>query len=97
VGEWIQVDLSTVAMVEAVATQGRDDWTEWMTSYSLQYSMDGVNFEDYQQGIVLPGNSDQHTVVKNDLNITMTARFIRLLPKTYHYHMTLRLELYGCR
>ena len=67
-GEWIQVDLGQVTYVTGIATQGAFNHnTEWMTSYSVQYSGDGKTFVDYQAGKSLPGNSDKYTVVKNDL------------------------------
>lgn len=45
--QFIQFDLGDVAKVTGVATQGRSD-ADWMvTSYTLAYSLDGVNFTPY--------------------------------------------------
>lgn len=45
--EFIQFDLGGVTKVTGVATQGRSD-ADWMvTSYTLAYSLDGVNFTPY--------------------------------------------------
>ena len=49
VGEWIQVDLGTVVMVTKIATQGRTRWPEWVTAYTLKYSVNGTKFEAYQK------------------------------------------------
>lgn len=45
---WLQVDLgSESTKVTRVATQGRDDTSQWVTKYKLQFSNDGVNFLYY--------------------------------------------------
>ena len=46
--QWIQVDLNREKSVSAIATQGRKNAKEWVTSYVLWYSVDGDNFKPYQ-------------------------------------------------
>ena len=46
-GQWIQADIGTVTHVTKVATQGRHGWSQWVTSYTLGYSSDGSNFQQY--------------------------------------------------
>ena len=48
--QWIQVKFGQRVTIRAVATQGRRDKTnrQWVTSYTLNYSMDGLNFQQYQ-------------------------------------------------
>ena len=48
--EWLQVDLGGQNLaVTRVATQGRNNKNEWVTSYKLQYSNDGMNFQYYRE------------------------------------------------
>ena len=48
VNQWLQFDLGDqYTSVTRVATQGRQDHTEWVTTYNLQYSDDGVTFIYY--------------------------------------------------
>lgn len=94
--QWIQVFLGRVTKVTAVATQGRQDYDQWVTSYSLQYSADGGAFIDYAAGRHFEGNYDQNSVIRHALAPPMTASYVRLLPKTWYKHISLRLELYGC-
>lgn len=47
--QWLQVDLGNLTTVTGVATQGRFDLGHWVTSYSLQYSDDGDNFQYYKE------------------------------------------------
>ncbi|XP_028512626.1 uncharacterized protein LOC110231617 isoform X6 [Exaiptasia diaphana] len=97
IGEWIQVDFLQATRITAIATQGTPKYDEWTSTYSLQHSYDGTSFRDYEGGKTLPGNSDRSTVVKNNLDPAITARYIRLLPKTYNNYMVIRMELYGCQ
>lgn len=54
VHQWLQVDLgSENTKVTRVATQGRNDETQWVTKYNLQYSNDVVNFQYFrEQGLI---------------------------------------------
>ena len=48
--QWLQVDLSTrYSKVTSVATQGNGYDDEWVTTYKLQYSDDGVSFSYYRE------------------------------------------------
>ena len=51
--QWLQVDLGSYTIVTRVATQGRNAHDQWVTSYRIEYSNDGVNFHFYQE----PGDS----------------------------------------
>ena len=42
------------------------------------------------------GNADKDTVVKQELDPPIVARFLRIYPLEYHNYPALRLELYGC-
>jgi len=49
--QWLQVDLGRqLAKVTRVATQGRNGpYIQLVTKYKLQYSNDGVNFQNYTE------------------------------------------------
>ncbi|XP_078344084.1 uncharacterized protein LOC144629740 [Oculina patagonica] len=103
VNQWLQIDLRTKHRVTRVATQGRNGaHSQWVTKYKLQYSNDGVKFKYYrEQGQAtdkdLAGNTDEDTVVSHDLNPPIMARFIRFRPVTFNNHMSMRVEVYGCK
>ena len=49
VNQWLQIDLgSRHTKVTRVATQGRDDYPQWVTYYKLLYSNDEDNFQHYR-------------------------------------------------
>lgn len=47
VNQWLQVGLCRPAKVTGVATQGRHDHSQWVTSYTVAYSLDGKKFKPY--------------------------------------------------
>lgn len=49
--QWIQIDLRIKTRVTYVATQGRVEFSQWITSYKLYFSDDGSSFQGFvQQG-----------------------------------------------
>ena len=50
VSQWLQVDLGNPhTKVTALATQGRNDYPQWVTKYKVQYSRDGVSFRYFME------------------------------------------------
>ena len=45
---------------------------------------------------IFTGNWDKETVKKHELNPSFEARYVRVYPKTWHSHICLRWEIYGC-
>ena len=45
--QWLQMNFGKVAKVSRVATQGRMDSNQWVKTYRLAYSLDGVFFHHY--------------------------------------------------
>ena len=45
--QWLQVKFSQILQITGVATQGRADQAEWVTSYKLEYSTDGSTWTSY--------------------------------------------------
>ena len=46
---WLQVDFVKNVTLGKVATQGRQDFPQWVKSYALSYGMNGVDYETYEQ------------------------------------------------
>ncbi|XP_078670674.1 uncharacterized protein LOC144910899 isoform X1 [Branchiostoma floridae x Branchiostoma belcheri] len=96
---WLQVDVGAVTTVAGVITQGRSDYPQWVTSYKLRFSRDGSTWSTYQDKLgrenVFSGNSDQNTEVRHLLDPTVTARYVRFWPQTWHDHISMRVEVLG--
>ena len=49
--QWLQIDLGQMCIVKGIATQGRrKGHLEWVKSYVLSYSKDGLHFRAYSVG-----------------------------------------------
>ena len=57
----LQIDLIVKHRVTRVATQGRNRVYQWVTEYTLQYSNDSLNFQDYTE--------DGENVIKVNIRI----------------------------
>uniref|UniRef100_A0A8C5A226 Contactin associated protein-like 5a n=1 Tax=Gadus morhua TaxID=8049 RepID=A0A8C5A226_GADMO len=96
---WFQLDLRDRMEVTAVATQGRYDSSDWVSSYMLLYSDTGRAWKQYrQEDGRLPGNMNSEAVVQNKLSHSIRTRFLRLLPLDWNPSgwLGLRVEVYGC-
>ena len=43
--QWLQIDLYRQLLVSGVVIQGRVDIKEWITTYKVEYALDGVSWE----------------------------------------------------
>lgn len=48
--QFLQVDLGTTSRVKRIATQARYDANQWVKSYTVSYSNNGVRFFPYRHG-----------------------------------------------
>jgi len=48
--QWLQVDFGALTRVSRVATQGRQNAAQWVTSYYISYSRNGYKFVPYREG-----------------------------------------------
>lgn len=97
--QWIKVDCGEIIPIKAVSTQGRYGYDQWVTSYKISYSIDNTNCNfigglDLSTATVFTGNSDRNTVVTNELNSPINARYIRIHPVTWYSHISMRIEIY---
>ena len=47
--QWLQVDFKYRATITDIMSQGRGNSGQWVRSYTVSYSNDGVNFNRYQR------------------------------------------------
>ncbi|XP_028417104.1 lactadherin-like [Dendronephthya gigantea] len=98
-GSWLQIDLGKLTTVSAIATQGSCYGAAWAKSYSVTYSNDGKDWTAYRESEgtkIFESNRDRNSIVIHTFKIHINARYIRVLPKTWHVVPVIRLELYGC-
>ena len=49
VGQWFQVNFVELMRIKGVATQGRQNANQWVRSYTVRYSVDGMSFRPYRE------------------------------------------------
>lgn len=53
VNQWLLVDFDREMKITRISTQGRHDRNQWIKSYTLEYSLNGVTFTQYKvNGVV---------------------------------------------
>ena len=64
INQWLQIDLGgQYTKITRVATQGRNDYNQWVKTYKLHYSDDGGNFHYYRD---LGQSEDKVSFVQRD-------------------------------
>ncbi|XP_006885237.1 PREDICTED: lactadherin [Elephantulus edwardii] len=101
--EWLQVDLGTKKRLSGIITQGARDFgtVQYVAAFKVAYSNDGKNWTEYRErgsteSKIFHGNFDNNSHKKNIFETPFEARYVRVLPVSWHNHITLRLELLGC-
>ena len=83
-------------------TQGRQELPQWVESFTVATSLDGIHWYDYtdQNAVTSPtrfnGNTDQSTPVPAMFDRELDARFVRIYPKTWHNTIAMRFEVLSC-
>ena len=97
--EWLEVELSKVARVTGLATQGRwaggqgQEFAEWVR---LQWWSD-VQQRWVDAGAPMEANKDTYSKVEMRLEQEVQASKLRIIPVSQHPRMVcLRVELLGC-
>ncbi|XP_071640704.1 discoidin domain-containing receptor 2 [Temnothorax longispinosus] len=102
--EWLEIDLHTIHLITATATQGRFGngvGVEFAEYYLLEYWRPRlgkwVRYRDIKGEEVIPGNTNTYLESKRELEPPLWASKIRFLPYSYHRRtVCMRVELYGC-
>ncbi len=97
VNQWLEVVLPATKRVTSVAIQGRYGFDQWVTQFSLEYSLDGLNWEkaaDKEGNKTFAGAKDRDTVVKHSFKKPLVAKFVKFRPSTWHSHISMRCEVF---
>jgi len=86
----ITVDLTTSHIVSGVATQGKWDSDQWVTSYAIETSEDGHYWEKHGR---FRGNFDGDTICESRLELPVPARFVRFTAMEYKSHPCMRVDV----
>ena len=85
----------TIFEIETRGRHSSDDYknNQWVKSYKIRYSNDGVNWVWYNSGEILQGNTDHDSSVRHKL-IPFQATAVRIYPVAFNEAMSMRFEVY---
>ncbi|XP_067028441.1 uncharacterized protein [Acropora muricata] len=95
---YLQIDLQSLHVICAVSTQGNSKADEWVETYSIQTSTDGVHWTDYDDDghpKIFIGNTDRNSEEKAILGVL--TRWLRIVGRTKHNKFCMRAELFGVK
>ena len=93
-----QMDNGKIADIVGVAIKGRKDGIEqswgpqFVKTFKVKYN-DAGTWKDVDGGAIFKGNKDSDTLVKVKFATPVKTRYIRIYPKTWNKHMSLRAGL----
>lgn len=96
------MDLGNNERIAGIVTQGRQDAPQWVESFIVETSLDGAHWYKYVDKNVgkdfttFPANFDQNTPVRSMFDREIDARYVRIIPKTWHGLIALRFEVLSC-
>lgn len=96
-GDWWKVDLGFVQAIRAFGFHGSPppgSQSEWIATYTLDYSDDDSTWTPYNSGEVLNGSVNKETIVVSLLT-EFNARYLRMTVVTSNAWQSGRFEVYG--
>ena len=94
--QWVDISTSTSMLTQwvGVVTQGRADYDQRVTQYTLSSTVDGINYVKYNGGQIFTGNYDRNTWVTYNFPTPIIARKIRISIVAWNEHISMRLGAY---
>jgi hypothetical protein len=91
--QWAMVSATKLVKWTRVDTQGRADADYWVANIKISYTVDGVNWVFYKEGLLLSANSDRNTIIVNNLE-PFVARAIKIHVIYYNSFPCMRMDAY---
>ncbi|XP_053448264.1 discoidin, CUB and LCCL domain-containing protein 1 isoform X2 [Nycticebus coucang] len=101
--EWLEIDLGEKKKITGIRTAGstQSNFNFYVKSFVINFKNNSkwrtykgiVNNEEK----VFQGNSNFQDPVQNNFIPPIVARYVRVVPKTWHQRIALKVELIGCQ
>ncbi|XP_074166118.1 discoidin, CUB and LCCL domain-containing protein 1 isoform X1 [Sminthopsis crassicaudata] len=103
-GEWLEIDLGEKKKITGIRTTGstQTNFNFYVKSFVMNFKNSNSKWKTYK-GIVnneekiFQGNSNFRDPVLNNFIPPIVARYVRIIPKTWHQRIALKVELIGCQ
>ncbi|XP_078504612.1 discoidin, CUB and LCCL domain-containing protein 1 [Lissotriton helveticus] len=103
-GEWLEIDLGERRRITGIVTKGstKRDFIFYVQSYKVQFSKEGLKWKTYKDTPgsdekIFSGNDNFLSGARNSFLRPIVARYMRIVPYSWHQRIALKVELLGCR
>ncbi|XP_028414466.1 coadhesin-like [Dendronephthya gigantea] len=104
----LTVNLGSVTNITRLAVQGEEGTENYVTSYEVDHSKDGIVFSNIKNGLkpqcsakeffgAFPGLSSGSDVAETNLSISFRAQYVRFRPQESVGALCTRIDIYGCQ
>ncbi|XP_034846274.1 discoidin, CUB and LCCL domain-containing protein 1 isoform X1 [Mirounga leonina] len=102
--EWLETDLGEKKKITGIMTTGsaQSNFNFYVKSFVMKFKNSNSKWRTYK-GIasnkekVFQGNSNFRDPVRNNFIPPIVARYVRVVPQTWHQRIALKVELFGCQ
>ncbi|XP_037750617.1 discoidin, CUB and LCCL domain-containing protein 1 isoform X3 [Chelonia mydas] len=102
--EWLEIDLGEKKRITGIRTTGSTmlKFNFYVKTFIMNYKNNNSKWKTYK-GIlsneekVFQGNSNYGDLVRNNFIPPIVARYVRIIPQTWHQRIALKVEMIGCR
>ncbi|XP_006879211.1 PREDICTED: discoidin, CUB and LCCL domain-containing protein 1 [Elephantulus edwardii] len=102
--EWLEIDLGERKKITGIRTAGstQSSFNFYVKSFVINFKSNNSKWKTYK-GIVnnekkvFQGNSNFQDPVRNNFIPPIVARYVRVIPQTWHQRIALKVELIGCQ
>ncbi|XP_031791392.1 discoidin, CUB and LCCL domain-containing protein 1 isoform X2 [Piliocolobus tephrosceles] len=102
--EWLEIDLGEKKKITGIRTTGstQSNFNFYVKSFVMNFKNSNSKWKTYK-GIVnneekvFQGNSNFRDPVQNNFIPPIVARYVRVVPQTWHQRIALKVELIGCQ
>jgi hypothetical protein len=81
--QWLQVDFQRSTIITGISTQGRQEATQFIKSYTISFSDDGKSFRSYKPGGMLKVSRIVVFLIRYIRNCIMTLLLLALINFRY--------------
>ncbi|XP_030054404.1 discoidin, CUB and LCCL domain-containing protein 1 [Microcaecilia unicolor] len=102
--EWLQIDLGEKRRITGIITRGsmHPDFNFYVKTYVISFKKEGSRWKTYKGPLskeekIFKGNSNYLDTSQNTFFPPLVARYVQIVPQTWHQRIALKVELLGCQ
>jgi hypothetical protein len=87
------MDAGSERDIAGVVIRGRHQYNQYVKSFKVQYAGNNGRFYDVDGGFEFSGSHNWHDSVSVPFSSSVRSRYIRIFPRSWHGHMSMRCAL----